>query len=196
MPSDNESDRERTNVYLDVESKEIVRDKLPNTSVAAECRRGVNAAAYGKKVVEADEKNDLARSQLDSSLSEIEDTIEWFEEASEEEGADAFSAETVVERLEVLRASINDNVEQQIRDREKAAKDGPSQANEKLEEHLTALDSLLQDGTHVFPEHGRIRDAAKVSGMRPEDVIELLKERNPEIPDRKFQEKSMDNYHA
>jgi hypothetical protein len=42
----------------------------------------------------------------------------------------------------------------------------------------------------VFPDHSKIQDVARTTDKTPEEVISMLKDRNPEIPEYAF-EKSM-----
>lgn len=54
------------------------------------------------------------------------------------------------------------------------------------EAELDQIEADLHDGMHVFEEHGVVQQAAQAGGVTPAEVIEELKERNPEVPDYAF----------
>lgn len=51
---------------------------------------------------------------------------------------------------------------------------------------LELLESRLREGTRVFVGYGQVEQAAELGQCTQEEVIEALKERNPEIPDLAF----------
>lgn len=59
-------------------------------------------------------------------------------------------------------------------------------SSERFETALNELESQLREGMNVFPSHGLVQEVADAGSKTPEEVIELLKERNPEIPDHAF----------
>lgn len=60
----------------------------------------------------------------------------------------------------------------------------------EIDELLEDIEDMIREGDRVFPEHGKIQRAADVGAMTPEEVIDTLKERNPDIPERAFQERA------
>lgn len=58
---------------------------------------------------------------------------------------------------------------------------------DKYEGMLETLETLLEDDVRVFPEHGVVKQAAAVKGVEPREVIDELKERNPDEPEQSFQ---------
>lgn len=54
--------------------------------------------------------------------------------------------------------------------------------------HLESLESRLYDGSNITPGDGGVESASNVGKCDPEEVIEDLKERNPEIPEYAFEE--------
>lgn len=60
------------------------------------------------------------------------------------------------------------------------------------EEHLEDLEKFLLQGRHLDPSHPRVKNAANIGDVEPTEVIEDLKERNPEVPDYAF----IDGLHA
>lgn len=57
---------------------------------------------------------------------------------------------------------------------------------ERYDELLADLESQIYAGSHVFPSHGDVEEAADVAGKEPEAVIDDLKERNSDIPEDAF----------
>lgn len=57
---------------------------------------------------------------------------------------------------------------------------------DKYDGMLEMLEQTLYSGTHVDKNHGAVERAANTAGVEPEDVIEDLKDRNPEVPDYAF----------
>lgn len=58
---------------------------------------------------------------------------------------------------------------------------------QKYTGHLESLESDIYEGFRVDKGHGGVVRASNVIDCEPEEVIEDLKERNPEIPDRAFE---------
>lgn len=59
---------------------------------------------------------------------------------------------------------------------------------DEYEDLLEDIESEIRDGVSVFPEHGRIQEAARMSGKSADEVIGDLRDRNPELPDAAFVE--------
>lgn len=58
---------------------------------------------------------------------------------------------------------------------------------DEYEAVLRDIETLMhEDGGSVFPEHGRVRDAADAGNVDAEEVIDDLRERNPSLPDGQF----------
>lgn len=61
-----------------------------------------------------------------------------------------------------------------------------SEAAQKYEGHLESIEGSLYDGQHIDPGHGAVTRAADSASKSPADVIDDIKERNPNIPDYAF----------
>lgn len=61
--------------------------------------------------------------------------------------------------------------------------------SEAYEAQLEELEALLDDGDHIFEEHGKVQRAAEVGDRTPREVIDTLKDRNPDVPDELFTER-------
>ena len=59
----------------------------------------------------------------------------------------------------------------------------------EYEDLLEDIEAEIRDGVSVFPDHGRIKEAAKMSGKSAGDVISDLRDRNPDLPDAAFTER-------
>lgn len=59
---------------------------------------------------------------------------------------------------------------------------------DKYEAHIESLEQLLYDGTHVWPGHPIVEKAAQAANRDPEDVVEDLQDRNPQIPEYAFED--------
>lgn len=89
-------------------------------------------------------------------------------------------AESKIKAIKTRIAQVKDELDQ-LEDRQSA-----------YEEYLIELERVIRGGGRVFPGHGKVAKAAGVGGHDPEDVIQELKERNPDIPGRAFVEKRRD----
>jgi chromosome segregation ATPase len=59
-------------------------------------------------------------------------------------------------------------------------------ADERFEAKIQELETKLHSGTHIFPNHGGVIEAAEAGGMAESEVIDALRERNPDIPEDAF----------
>lgn len=60
----------------------------------------------------------------------------------------------------------------------------------KFDELYGELETDLSNGYSVFPEHGKVKRAADVSDYTPSEIVDMLREDNPELPDHQFEEQS------
>lgn len=58
---------------------------------------------------------------------------------------------------------------------------------EKRKEALDSLTEVLRDGQNLFPGHGEVEEVAKRLGTEPEEIIEKMKERHPDVPEHAFE---------
>lgn len=115
-------------------------------------------------------------------------------------GEDVAQHDTVKLELERVRDE-KDDVRRQIREleaeletiesKERRLEEKLSKHNsrqDKYEGHVESLESQLLDGTHISPSHPGVQRAANVGECDGEDVIDDLRERNPEVPDYAFED--------
>lgn len=86
------------------------------------------------------------------------------------------------QRIEERMEDMEDRI-RQIRDRLNEAETKEEQYEELLED----LESQLWSGAHVFPDHADVERAAEVGKKSENEVINDLRERNPDVPDDAFQ---------
>jgi len=152
----------------------------------------VNFKANSETVAEAKRKLDYG--EMSKELRRTLDRIAH--------GADVAEETRLTDRLENLREDRRDlrqernNIEQQLEEIERDIERVERRLEQLRDQEgeydgfLQSLDTLLKDGAHVFPDHGQIQQAAQIGGCDPEDVIEDLKRRNPDVPDEQFSKNS------
>lgn len=62
---------------------------------------------------------------------------------------------------------------------------------DKFEGHLESLESLLQNGAHVWNGHAGVETAANAGEVSQQQVIDELQKRNPSVPGEQFEEKDV-----
>lgn len=93
----------------------------------------------------------------------------------------------IEDEIDDLEAQLN-----HLADREDELEDRADTANSReaqYEDLLAEMDTMLQNGERVFETHGKVQNAADLSDQTPQEVIETLKERNPDLDDSKFTSK-------
>lgn len=140
-------------------TKDAAKEELGHGEMSELLRGTLREVAFGEEVSE--------RARLEQRLESMRDDVDEKRRLRRQLDAEIESAETEIARLEE-------------RYQRKESRD------EQYEAKLEMLDELLMDGSHVFPDHGQVIQAARTGGVEPEDVIEELRERNPSCPDEKF----------
>lgn len=90
----------------------------------------------------------------------------------------------LVEEKEAIEAEMHD-CEERIRSLREQL-DEAQKADERYEQLLEELEEKLYAGSHVFPNHGDVIEAAEIGSVSEQEVIDELRERNPEIPEDAF----------
>lgn len=101
------------------------------------------------------------------------------------------------ERIEGEIADLSDQLDEMKR-RESELEDRLSDIDSresKFEGLMGELETMLENGERVFPAHGKVKRAADMAGLTPNEVISQLKEQNPDCPDEQFTEKTPE-WHA
>jgi chromosome segregation ATPase len=58
----------------------------------------------------------------------------------------------------------------------------------QYEGFFQSIENDLQNGRSFWPQHPKIQEAAEMGNVQPEQIIEDLKERNPNIPEIQFED--------
>jgi len=113
-------------------------------------------------------------------------------------GATASEKARVVERIRDLRRerdhlrSKRDAIERDITDTEtklsnaESRLDAISESDGRFEGSLDTIERMLLTGTRVDVTHPQVRTAADMVDDEPEVIIDMLKERNPDVPEHAF----------
>lgn len=154
-----DENKKQVNFNADVDAYEQAKKKTDYGELSEKLRQRVNEIAYGTEVTERKrlrEKLNTLRKEKRDIDKKIEDLTHTRDERQRE-------IENVEQRLDALMET-----------------DG------EYEGFLQALESDLRDGKRVDPGHGKVERAAELGECDPVDVVEALKERNPEVPDMAF----------
>lgn len=159
MTDDNEP-MERVGAKVPKRTKEIAKEKLEHGGLSRVVREAIAREAHGEEVAErdrvADHLKDLRKQKRDKIRK---------------------------------RDDINDDIEEIERQIERAEAE-LDRIDNSVGEYEGALqmieDKMSQNGASVFIGHGQIRKAAEVGDRTQQDVIDDLKERNPDMAESRF----------
>lgn len=144
---------------------------------------------YGEEFVAAEVKREIATEQWEDTESGIVSVLSYLETIAGDGGA--VTIETVYEEFDAFREEREDAIAKRFEEPAVEIRNElEAEQDEAFEEKLEAIENELREGCHVFPEHGMVEDASTLRGIDPEEVIDLLKERNPDIPAQQFEAKS------
>jgi len=144
------------------ETKQLAKEKLEHGGITRVVRQKLTEVAHGHGASEKDRVKDHLR-ELREDRKELKRKRTEIDERLDE-------VEVKIERAE--------NKLEELRDKE-----GEYEGALRMMEEMMA-----REGTCVFPEHGKVKDAAQVGNCTPQDVIADLKDRNPEMDDSRFSE--------
>lgn len=139
--------------------KEDAQKKAEHGELSDAVRKTYEIIAYGGDY----EDTFRLEQQLDRARAEYERLVEDKEDVERKIRETAETIETLEERLESIES-----------------------AKSNFEEQIQELERGLKTGEHIFPSHGKVERAAEAGRMSPEEVIDLLQERNPDVPDHAF----------
>ena len=60
--------------------------------------------------------------------------------------------------------------------------------NERFEKTLSDLEAMLDRGEAVFEGHAAVQSAARLGSRNPHEIVETLKDRNPDLPEKAFKD--------
>lgn len=158
MSKDN---RRQTSFTVDSDALDKAKKKLDHGELSKRLRRAVEEVAYGTETTERarlKEKLETLRSDRREKQQEIENLRHDADELDRE-------ITRVENRLDTLM-----------------------QQDGEYDGFLKSIETDLHDGMRFDPQHGKVEDAAEIGETTPVDVIQDLKERNPDVPDKAFRE--------
>lgn len=160
--SDDE-EMEQLVVEVPKNTKQIAKRNLEHGGLSREVRATLARIAHGEEVAEVRQVKDNLEDLRDerANLKQKRDTIE----------NELQDVERKIERGEAKLERLRD-IESEYEGRLKG-----------IEERMQ------QEDMHVWPEHGVVKSTAEDYGQEPDDIIQDLRERNPELPDEQFQTK-------
>lgn len=158
------SDKEMVRVYAEVpkRSKKIAKRKLEHGGLTREIRECIERIAHGAEVSE--------KQRLKDDLEEMRDERQGLKQERSRIDDDLDALERKIERAE--------NKLDQLRDKE-----GEYEGALRMIE-----ESMHEDGMCVFEGHGQVQEAAELGNCSQDDVVNDLKNRNPTLPDSRFNE--------
>ena len=155
-----DDDRVLVTVLVDEHARDAAQDRTEHGEISERLRSEVNRLAFGEDVEERESvKRELERTR--DNKDDLRAKIREFQNELQ-------SLESKETRLEERLSNFVDDEQKYIG-------------------HLESLESQLYEGANVDSGHGGVKRAANVAKCDPEDVIDELKERNPEIPEYAFE---------
>lgn len=142
-------------------TKEVAKRNLEYGGLSREVRHTLARIAHGEETAELQRVKD--------NLEDLRDQREEYKRKRDEIENELSDVERKIERNEQKLSRLRD-------------------MESEYEGRLMSIeDQMIQDGMRVFPDHGQILSVAQEYGQEPLDVINDLKERNPDLPDEQFQ---------
>lgn len=138
-----------------------VKDKLEHGEMSEELRARLDEIAHGADVSEENRLMDHLQT-LREDRRELRREREQIEEDIEEKNRN-------IERIETRLDELRD---------QEGEYDGV----------LAMLEADLQDGVRIMEGTDKVKRAAQIGDCEPSDVIQDLKDRNPDIPDEAFRQ--------
>jgi len=139
---------------------------------------------FGEPYVTADTKNELTDTHLDTVQSARASYRQQIEQCSVNgmirvEDALAAEAESFIPALHALARERHERESDAMGEYEQ-------KQTEKVEEAWAELDAEVQAGCRLFPGHGKVRNIVNLTRKTPEEVIEEVRERNPDASASQF----------
>lgn len=168
-------EEEMTPLYVEVPAwaKEVVMETTEHGGLTRVVREALLAVARGDSAVAEQARYELRQELAESKRARIDALKQQYQPPAVAEPA---VRDSIAEVHELARAN------HQHRQR---GWDDATPADRIPEEKLVEIEEALRGGMYVFPEHGKVQKAA-VPGVTPEEVIEVLKDRNPDVPEHAF----------
>lgn len=160
MSDDNTSDMTPVNFKAPEDAYERAKEKTEWGEISEELRGRINELAYGAETTRREE----LREQLESLRDDKQEKDTEIRTLQNERDEIERKIERVEQKLDNLR-------------------DTDSEYNGAIE----MLESQLHDGERLFPQHDGVERAANIAQKPKQEVINDLRERNPDVPDYAFE---------
>jgi len=162
--SDDGEDMEQINVKVPARTKELAKQRLEHGGITRVVRESLTRVAHGE---EASEKE------------RVKDHLEELRDERRELKNERNQIDDKLDELDVKIERAEDRLDE-LRDKEG-----------EYEGALQMIESAIRGEDrerpmNVFVGHGQVEHAAELANCSQEDVIEDLKERNPNLPDSRF----------
>jgi len=151
--------RSQVNFTVDAEAHERAKRRSEYGELSERLRQTINELAYGTEVTE--------RKRLKEKLEDLR--------------GDKRDVDKEIEDLRHQRDELEREISR-VEDRLDALMDTEGE----YEGFLQAIESDLHEGMRFDPGHGKIERAAELGDCDEQDVIDALRERNPEVPNIAF----------
>jgi len=135
-------------------------------------------------------KRNAERGELSKRVRELFREVAYGEDIAENERKKQELAE-VREKKDDLREQITtlqaelENVERKERRLEEQIQ-ADQAVEQQFETILETLEAEVRDGANITEQRRSVKNASEIKGVEPSDVIQILKDRNPEIPSHAF----------
>ena len=158
--SDSEEDTERVTAEVPKRDKEIAKAKLDHGGISREIRKTITRIAHGAEISERER---------------LKEDMETWRTKRREKVHKKQSLENEIDELDV-KIERAENQLDELRD--------------KQGEYEGAL-QMIEDDMHehemrVWEGHGKVEQAASLGDCAVEDVINDLRDRNPDLPETQF----------
>lgn len=117
-----------------------------------------------EEMVDIEEEIDNVKSDIRTSMERLTERVDRHSQLAERKKELKERAHALEDELERVEAEEED----------------------KREEILESLTQALREGHHLFPSHGDVEEAARKLGKTPEETIEIMQERHPDVPEDAF----------
>lgn len=145
---------------VDADAWDTAKDKAEWGEMSERLRKTVEEKAYGTEVTE--------RKRLKEKLENLRQEKREYD--------------TEIDGLRADRDEVSRKISR-IEDR----LDTLMQKDGEYEGFLQSIEEDLHEGVRFDPQNGKIERASELGECDPADVIETLKERNPDVPDQAFE---------
>lgn len=163
MAMSDDEELAQINVKVPERTKELAKEELEHGGLTRVVQETLSRIAHGEETTERQRVLDHLEELRDEKREKIQDRNQL--------DAEIEDLEVKIERAEKRLDELEDKMGE-------------------YEGMLQMMESQMHENDlHVDPGHGKIRDAAKKAGCDPSDVIDDLRERNPDLPESQFEAK-------